>query len=463
MSNSGIHFNISERKILLRIFDVLSILFTLYFVSNSFDFDYFTITKENWTWVLVLVLYVSIFATVFELYDLQKSSRIDKIASGIVFTVSTTVLFYLLTPFYTPVLPDNRLQILFFYFSILFALFLWRFAYITFIVSPRFYKKVLIIGETSNIETIVEAFKSSDPNYKIVGFVNCERDKLSSVKFNAIKEYAPRHIIDVIKKENLSEIVVASYSSENITSEIYYTLIKLLEEGFPINEYTQVYEDLTQRIPVQFVGKDFYKYFPFSRNNQNKLYLFFHRLFDIIISFIGVLIGGILIPFVLLGNFIGNRGPLFYSQERVGKNGRLFKIIKFRTMIKDAEQSGIAWAKKGDVRVTPFGKFLRHSRFDEIPQFINILKGEMSLIGPRPERPFFVRELSKMLPFYETRHIVKPGLTGWAQVKTRYAASIDDSLLKLQYDLYYIKHRGFFLDMNILIKTLSTVIFFRGQ
>jgi exopolysaccharide biosynthesis polyprenyl glycosylphosphotransferase len=330
-------------------------------------------------------------------------------------------------------------------------------------VSPRFYKKVLIIGETSNIETIVEAFKSSDPNYKIVGFVNCERDKLSSVKFNAIKEYAPRHIIDVIKKENLSEIVVASYSSENITSEIYYTLIKLLEEGFPINEYTQVYEDLTQRIPVQFVGKDFYKYFPFSRNNQNKLYLFFHRLFDIIISFIGVLIGGILIPFVLLGNFIGNRGPLFYSQERVGKNGRLFKIIKFRTMIKDAEQSGIAWAKKGDVRVTPFGKFLRHSRFDEIPQFINILKGEMSLIGPRPERPFFVRELSKMLPFYETRHIVKPGLTGWAQVKTRYAASIDDSLLKLQYDLYYIKHRGFFLDMNILIKTLSTVIFFRGQ
>lgn len=463
MSNSGIHFNISERKILLRIFDVISILLVLYLLSNSFHFDYFSITKENWTWVLVLVLYVSIFATVFELYDLQKSSKIEKIAGGIVFTVSTTVLFYLLTPFFTPVLPDNRLQIVFFYFAILIALFLWRFAYITFIVSPRFYKKVLIIGETSNIETIIEAFKSSDPNYKIVGFVNCEKDKLSAVKFNAIKEYAPRHIRDVIEKENLSEIVIASYSSENITSEIYYTLIKLLEEGFPINEYTQVYEDLTQRIPVQFVGKDFYKYFPFSRNNQNKLYLFFHRLFDVLISFSGVLIGLVFLPFILLGNFLGNRGPLFYSQERVGKNGHLFKILKFRTMIKNAEKSGAMWAKKGDVRITPFGKFLRHSRLDEIPQFINILKGDMSLIGPRPERPFFVRELSGMLPFYETRHIVKPGLTGWAQVKTRYAASIDDSLLKLQYDLYYIKHRGFFLDMNILIKTMSTVIFFRGQ
>ncbi|MCL4147353.1 UNVERIFIED_CONTAM: hypothetical protein GTU68_040361 [Idotea baltica] len=220
---------------------------------------------------------------------------------------------------------------------------------------------------------------------------------------------------------------------------------------------------MAQRVPVQFVGKDFYKYFPFSRSNQNKLYLFFHRLFDIIISIVGLSIGIVLLPIILLGNVIGNRGSLFYSQDRIGKNGEIFKIIKFRTMVKNAEKAGAVWAKKGDVRVTPFGKFLRNSRLDEIPQFINILKSEMSLIGPRPERPVFVKELSKMLPFYETRHIVKPGLTGWAQVKTRYAASLDDSLLKLQYDLYYIKHRGFFLDMNILIKTLSTVIFFRGQ
>ncbi|WP_298556327.1 sugar transferase [uncultured Algibacter sp.] len=463
MSKSSIHFNISERKILLRIFDILSILFVLYFISNTFDFDYFTLTKDKWAWALVLILYVSIFGTVFELYDLQKASKIERIATGIVFTVSTTVLFYLLTPFLTPELPDNRLQILFFYFAILIALFIWRMAYISFIVSPRFYKKVLIIGETSNIETIVDAFKSSDPNYKIVGFINCEVDKIAAVKYNAIPEYGPKQIREIIKKENLSEIVVASYNSENITSEIYYTLIKLLEEGFPINEYTQVYEGMTQRVPVQFVGKDFYKYFPFSRSNQNKLYLFFHRVFDVLISLVGVIIGVVLSPIILLGNLIGNRGPLFYSQDRIGKNGKVFKIIKFRTMIKNAEQSGAVWAKKGDARVTPFGKFLRHSRLDEIPQFINILKSEMSLIGPRPERPFFVKELSGMLPFYETRHIVKPGLTGWAQVKTRYAASIDDSLLKLQYDLYYIKHRSFFLDMNILIKTLSTIIFFRGQ
>ncbi|WP_445733860.1 sugar transferase [Mariniflexile sp.] len=463
MDKKGIHFNISERKILLRSFDILSILAVLYFVGNTFDFDYFAITKQNWSWVLVLVLYISVFGTIFELYDLQKSSKPEKISTSIVFTVSITVLFYFLTPFYTPILPDNRLQIIYFYFAILFALFVWRMAYLTFIVSPRFYKKVLIVGETSNIQIIVDAFRNADPNYKIVGFINCEQRKPEKIKFKHIVEYSPKQIYQVIKDENVSEIVIASYNSESITSEIYRDLITLLEGGFPIKEYTQVYEDMMQRVPVQFVGKDFYKYFPFSRSNHNKLYLFFQELFDVVISMLGILSALLFIPFILLGNLIGNRGPLFYTQERIGKNGNLFKIVKFRTMVKNAENEGAVWAKKNDVRITPFGKFLRNTRLDEIPQFLNILKGDMSLIGPRPERPHFVRQLSQILPFYETRHIVKPGLTGWAQVKTRYGSSVDDSLLKLQYDLYYIKHRSFLLDINILLKTLSTIIFYRGQ
>ncbi|GGK17356.1 sugar transferase [Yeosuana aromativorans] len=463
MSNNSIHFNISERKVLLRIFDITFTLALLYLVSMIFAFDYFTINKENWTWVFVLVVYLTIFGTIFELYDLQKSSKLDKIIPSIVLTVSVTALFYFLTPFYTPVLPDNRLQILFFYFAILLAIFIWRWSYITFIASPRFYKQVLLVGETTNIASIVHAFKDSDPNYKIVGFINCEGDQHQSVEFSGVEQYRPQDIHAIIKEKGISEIVVASYNSESITSEIYNDLITLLESGFPIKEYTQVYEDMTQRIPVQFVGRDFYKYFPFSRSNHNKMYLFFHRIFDIVISLIGILIGLLLLPFILIGNLMANRGPLFYIQERVGKNGALFKMIKYRTMIKNAETNGAVWAKKNDIRITSFGRFLRHTRLDEIPQFINILKGEMSLIGPRPERPVFVKELSKILPFYETRHIIKPGLTGWAQVKTRYGSSIDDSLLKLQYDLYYIKHRGFFMDINILIKTLTTMFYFRGQ
>lgn len=463
MSKKGIHFNISERKILLRIFDIASILIVLYCLGNTFHFNYFSINAENWKWIFVLVLYISVFGTIFELYDLQNSSKIEKVSANIVLTVSTTVLFYFLTPFFTPVLPDNRLQILYFYVAILCALFIWRWTYLSLIVSPRFYKKVLIVGETSNIKAIVEAFNNADPNYKIVGFINCEVGKPHKIKLKDIVEYSPREIYQVIKDENISEIVIASYKSENITSDIYRDLITLLEGGFSIREYTQVYEDMTNRVPVQFVGKDFYKYFPFSRSNQNKMYLFFHRFFDMAISICGVIIGIVILPLIFLGNLIANRGPLFYTQERIGKNGNLFSIIKYRTMVKNAETNGAVWAKKNDTRITSFGKILRNTRLDEFPQFINVLKGDMSLIGPRPERPHFVRELSQLLPFYETRHIVKPGLTGWAQVKTRYGSSVNDSLLKLQYDLYYIKHRSFFLDFNILIKTISTMIFFRGQ
>ncbi|WP_104734308.1 sugar transferase [Hanstruepera ponticola] len=463
MAKQDIHFNISERKILLRIMDIVCVLLSLYFISNSFVFDYFTITKENWTWVFVLILYISVFGTVFELYDLQKASRLESVMPNIILTVSITVLFYLLTPLFTPSLPENRLQILYFFLAILLALAIWRFIYMTFITSPRFYKKVLIVGETSNIETIVEAFKNSDPNYKIIGFINCEEEQPNSLKYKGIAEYKPDEIHSVIKNENISEIIVASYNAETITPEIYHDLIVLLERGFPIKEYTQVYEDITYRVPVQFVGKDFYKYFPFSRSNQNKLYLFFHRLFDLLFALMGVTLGVLLIPIIFVGNLLANRGPLFYYQERVGKNGDVFNIIKFRSMIVNAEKDGAVWASKDDQRITLFGKFLRRSRMDEIPQFLNILKGDMSLIGPRPERPYFVKELSQVIPFYETRHIIKPGLTGWAQVKVRYGSTVEDSLLKLQYDLYYIKHRSFFLDANVIIKTFSTMIFFRGQ
>ncbi|MFD2542050.1 sugar transferase [Lacinutrix gracilariae] len=458
-----IHFNISERKILLRIFDLLSVFVSLYIIGHFFEFDYFYIDVENCVWITVLAIYLTVFGTVFELYDLQKASKKESVLANIVLTVSVTVLFYLLTPFFTPFLPENRLQILYFYLAITIALVVWRLAYITFITSPRFYKKALIVGEVSNIQPIINAFKIADPNYKVVGFINCEEKRADTIKINGVKEFQPSVLREIIIKEKISEVVVASYNSETITPEIYHDLISLLEKGFPIREYTQVYEDMTNRVPVQFVGKDFYKYFPFSRSNQNKLYLFFHRLFDIFLSILGIVATVFIMPLILLGNVLGNRGPLFYTQERVGKNGDFFNIVKFRSMVTDAEKNGAVWASKNDARVTFFGKFLRKSRLDELPQFINILKGDMSLIGPRPERPCFVEELSQVIPFYETRHIVKPGLTGWAQVKVRYGSSVDDSLLKLQYDLYYIKHRSFFLDANIIIKTMSTMIFFRGQ
>ena len=463
MSKSSIHFNISERKILLRVFDAVFVLLSLYLVSYQFDFDYFTITEENWNWVLVLLFYLTIFGTVFELYDLQKASRWEQVLANILLTTSVTVAFYLMTPFYTPFLPEKRLHILYFFLSILVGLIVWRLIYIKFVASPRFHKKVLIIGEVSNLGFIIDAFKKADPYYHIVGFINSEKETVESISYKGLKEYSTEELKHIIKKEGISEIVIANYHSETITPKLYRKLIKLLESGFPIKEYTQVFENMTYRVPVQFVGKDFYKYFPFNRNNQNKMYMLYSRLFDISFSLLGFCFLLLFIPLISIGNILGNKGPLFYKQERVGKNRKTFHIIKFRTMVRNAETGEAVWAQKNDSRITPFGKFLRLSRLDELPQVINIIKGDMSVIGPRPERPYFVKELSKVIPFYETRHVIKPGLTGWAQVNVRYGSSVEDSLLKLQYDLFYIKHRSFFLDVNIMVKTLSTMIFFRGQ
>ncbi len=457
--SSKIHFEVSERKVLLRILDIVTVFIMLYGMGVIFAFDYVTISAERWEWLIVLALYLSVFGTVFELYDLQKASKIDVVFKNIVLTSSLTVLLYLLTPFYTPQLPGNRLQIIYLFIAIILALFLWRLAYIMLISTPRFYKRILIIGNVSNVELMTNAIEKSDPNYKVIGFINTGKEPQIGQE---LLQFKSEDIKRIIKENAISEIIVAGTFSKRISLPVYTQLLDLLEKGFSIKEYTQVYEDLTQRVPVHHVDKDFFRYFPFSRSNQNKLYLFFHRFMDIVIASIGLILGVLLIPLVLIGNLIGNRGSLLFFQERVGRNGKTFFIIKLRSMIKNAEVNGAVWATKDDMRVTKFGKFLRKSRLDEVPQFINVLKGDMSVIGPRPERPFFVKELSKEIPFYEIRHIIKPGLTGWAQVKSDYASSKEEALEKLQYDLYYIKKRSLFLDLNILIKTFSTIIFYRG-
>jgi lipopolysaccharide/colanic/teichoic acid biosynthesis glycosyltransferase len=169
-------------------------------------------------------------------------------------------------------------------------------------------------------------------------------------------------------------------------------------------------------------------------------------------------------PFIWLGNRLTNPGDLFYWQERVGEGGKVFQVVKFRSMVMGAEQdTGVVWARENDERITPVGRLLRKARIDEMPQFWNVLKGEMSLIGPRPERPFIITTLEKEIPFYRVRHAVRPGITGWAQVCYRYGASVDDAHIKLEYDLYYIKHQSWYLDLVILVKTVRVMLGLQGQ
>ncbi|MEL1240171.1 exopolysaccharide biosynthesis polyprenyl glycosylphosphotransferase [Flavobacterium flavipallidum] len=464
MPKNKIHFEISERKLMLHLIDVISIVLALYVVGHFFNLEYLKSAVSNAVHLIVLILYLKLIGTVFELYNLQVSSNEFLIGRSAILTVTTTVLAYFLTPIYSPVLPSNRLQIITFLVVVFFALVMWRVFYVRFLASKRFHQNALLICDEEQLTELVSGIETIDPHYKIVGYLsNLKSLSLENSSNAPLKKISLEEIDAFVAKHQITEIVVARQEKENITAELYQQLLKFLKSGKVIREYTQLYESKTQRIPVQHVERDFYLFFPFSRSNQNRLYLTIVRIAEIIISIIGLLVTLLLIPFIFVMNVMANKGSLFYSQERVGKDGAIFRILKFRTMIENAESKNAVFATPNDNRITAFGRFMRKTRIDEFPQFLNILKGEMAVIGPRPERPYFVEEIVKIMPFYATRHIIKPGLTGWAQVNYSYGESIDDSLIKLQYDLYYIKHRSFYLDFNITLKTITTILFYRGQ
>jgi len=457
--NKRMHFEISERKILLRFFDVFFILGSLHLLGYFFKFDYFSIRENNYYWTILLTVYVMIIGTVFDMYNLQTASNKFQILKSCILTTSVTTLLYLLTPILTPTLPSNRLQIIFFYFAVLVSLLIWRNLYIYFLATNRFVKRVIFIGNSEKIEKLIKILTVADPHFNVIAFVATDNKELVSqipqIQLFDLKYFA--------SSSHISEIIVTNENSKSINLEQYETLLEILESGVIIRQYSDVYEQITNRLHIQSNDKELFKFFPFSRSTQNKLYIYSSRLLDVLFSLMGLSFFAFLLPLLFIFNLIWNRGPMFYSQERVGKNGVSFKIYKLRSMVVDAEKNGAVFATTNDVRITSFGKFLRKSRLDEIPQFVNVLFGKMAIIGPRPERPFFVHEIAKQIPLYQTRHVVKPGLTGWAQVNYSYGENIEDSLMKLRYDLYYIKHRSIFLDLNIVVKTFNTVLFFKGQ
>lgn len=458
-ASQRIHFEISERKVLLRLMDVFFSVFTLALIGHYFQFDYFRVSQSNFYWTIVLALYLVFFGTIFEMYNLQIASNRFQISKSIILTSSVTVLFYLLTPFYTPVLPSNRLQIILFFFSILISLSVWRYLYIIFFASNRFVKKVLFVGTSKEVDTLVAELAKFNPHYKVLGFIAIDEVPTDSLVPRILEE----DLEGFVRQNYIAEIVVANSKNKLTSLDLYNKLLRLLEKGIVIRKYNQVYEYSTYRLPIQFEDRELYKFFPFSRSNQNKLYVYYSRFFDILFSLLGLIAFFMIAPLLWIINLFANKGSFFYTQERVGKNGVPFTIYKMRTMVKDAEQNGAVFATTNDIRITPFGRFLRKVRLDEFPQFINVLKGDMAIIGPRPERPVFVEQIANSIPLYQTRHVIKPGLTGWAQVNYPYGSNLEDSLMKLRYDLYYIKHRSLFLDVNIVVKTVSTVLFFRGQ
>lgn len=460
MTKSRFHISISERKLFLRIFDVFWIFIALYAAQFLYqDFFYFNFeSPQILVWSITLIIYLNFFGEIFELYELKTASDSFLSLRSIFLTAIFTSVFYILTPLFSPVLPENRLQLLLFFLMLLVGLGINRFIYIQFIYSPVFRRNTLVIGHSSKVREVLDYYERST-TMSVSAYVAERKIERVEVPFQEVETC---NVQELLEHNYITEILISSDGIEDNEQFINEQLIDLFEAGISIKSIDSYLESANEYVSDDQLHHDFFNNFELSKSHENNLYLAFKRVFDLLLSLFGMAFMVVLIPLILLGNLIGNYGPLFYVQKRIGKRGRVFSIIKFRTMVTSAEGEKEVWATKNDARITRFGRILRKTRIDEVPQFMNVFLGTMSVIGPRPERPGFVKELSEKIPFYGIRHVVKPGLTGWAQVKHPYASSVEDQHKKLLFDLYYIKKRNLLIDFKIVMRTMSTVVFMRG-
>jgi sugar transferase (PEP-CTERM system associated) len=271
----------------------------------------------------------------------------------------------------------------------------------------------------------------------------------------------PARLQEIVTRERISRVVVAEQDEQNRT-RLAAALVDARLRGLRVSDAQDFYERTFGRIWVDALSSEWFVYT--DGFYQSKTGRFLKRAFDLVFSALLLALAAPLFVLIAIATKLDSAGPVLFRQVRVGRHGKTFVIYKFRSMRDDAEfQIGPAWATEGDVRVTRVGRFLRKFRLDELPQALNVLRGEMSVVGPRPERPYFVDRLSEEIPFYNLRHYVKPGITGWAQVRYPYGASIDDAREKLQYDIHYVKHRSMVCDLKILCKTVKIVLIGRGR
>ncbi|MGI8670021.1 MAG: TIGR03013 family XrtA/PEP-CTERM system glycosyltransferase [Aridibacter sp.] len=344
---------------------------------------------------------------------------------------------------------------------VLISLLVWRVLIHTLTGHPDIGEKILIVGSgKAALETAEIAWERRDAGFRIIGFVSENghqpQEKLGQSKILGTTD----DLENIIKDGNVDRVVIAVRERRGVFPT--ETLLKMSLAGdVSIEECTSFFERVTGKVHLDLLRPSWLIFAGRKRDTRLKTVLreSVHRilaLIGLILSLPIALITAILVK-------IDSKGPIFYRQERVGKNGKPFNVIKFRSMKTDAEKDGKPiWATSDDERVTRVGRVIRKIRVDEIPQFWNIIKGEMSFVGPRPERPHFVEQLAKEIPFYEHRHLTAPGLTGWAQTKYPYGASVEDARQKLQYDLYYVKNQSLALDLIIVFETVKTVLFSRG-
>ncbi|HPW34592.1 MAG TPA: exopolysaccharide biosynthesis polyprenyl glycosylphosphotransferase [Candidatus Paceibacterota bacterium] len=402
--------------------------------------NYFLINAHLIPFSFAFLLWLAIFYIV-GLYDIRTLRRgyllFEQIlVSAFLSTASSIILFYSIP--YFKISPKTNLVIFALVFVIIFAL--WRSVFGSISKTPQ--KRVLIIGSGKDVQELEKfLFENPQVGYKV------------SFQLQTIENITPQIIDDILPEHKITTVIIDQKTApaESVFDSLYHHM-----GDIEIISLTTAYEVIMKKLPVADV-KDFSLATSMSRSRG--VYEALKRPLEFIAAIILFII---LSPFMFLIWFViklTSRGPGVYSQIRVGKNEKNFTLYKFRTMRSDAEKSGPQWSGVNDMRVTFFGKLLRFTHFDELPQLINVIKGDLSFVGPRPERPEFVNSLKNQIPYYDIRHMIKPGITGWAQINFRYGSSIEDTMEKLRYDIFYIKNRSLGIDFLIILKTIKMFVF----
>jgi len=418
--------------------------------------------EGGWPKALLIVAVCQITLHYSDLYDLRGVSGVRDLTVRLTSALGTTSL--ILAALYYMV-PDWIIGRGVFVISVVFMIgfvVAWRlaFAWLTRRVSPR--ERLLLVGtNTAAVDLARELFaRRQELGVDIVGFVDPDPARIGAPVLNPGVVGAIDDIPGLVSRLNVDRVVV-SLSDARGKLPMDRLLDIRFSSGVTFDHLASVYEEYTGKIAVENLRPS---WLIFSEGfRKTRLIMAAKRALDIVLAVIGLFVG---LPIVIVVGVLvkcTSRGPMLYHQTRVGLNGHEFTVHKFRTMREDAERTtGPVWSTANDSRITPVGGFLRRTRLDEMPQLWNVVKGEMSFVGPRPERPEFVRELTEKIPYYGQRHVLKPGVTGWAQIRYTYGASVEDAIEKLQYDLYYIKNLSIALDLVILLETLKTVIMRRG-
>jgi exopolysaccharide biosynthesis polyprenyl glycosylphosphotransferase len=464
----------SERQWMLAVIDVLALnaaLLVALALRYGYRFSPATVLEAPLYFALLTVLWF-LWATFFDCYDLPRTADASQSAWSAGRAALATALTYLLIPYITPRFPASRLSTYLFLALAAASVPAWRLAYATVFSQPTFQRRLLVVGAGRSGSELARALAGTPAygnpyagsGYRLVGFVDDDPAK-AGAEVEGVPVLGDRHALQRLVQEHEVDVVVMAITHmPQIHPALFQALLDCREQGVRLEPMTSVYERLTGRVPVEHAGHTLHVILPPPASATQRFFAAGKRVADLAAAAAGLVALGLAAPVVALANAVWSPGPLFYRQARVGRKGKPFELLKFRSMVPDAEANcGAVWAEEHDGRVTPVGRVLRNTRLDELPQVWNILKGEMSLVGPRPERPEFVAQLAKEIPFYQARHAVRPGITGWAQVRYRYGSSVHDALVKLQYDLYYIKHQNVYLEVSILTKTAAVMLGLRGR